>query len=105
MYPWVTAALNLPGTQTLDGTGQILFSGDWGNNYVRPVDGGQLTIGPAITLRTAGKPGAIGDATLPLVNQGSILAETNSITLAGANVVNQGVLQAKIGRASCRERV
>jgi hypothetical protein len=96
-YPWIPAALNFPGTQTLDGTGQILFSGEWGNNYVRPVDGGQLTIAPAITLRTAGQPGVIGDATLPLVNQGSILAETNSITLVGANVVNQGVVQAKEG--------
>jgi hypothetical protein len=63
--------LNFDGTQTLDGTGQLIFVGP-PNTVVQPLNGA-LTIGPGLTIR--GGSGTVGNSTLPLINQGTITAE------------------------------
>ncbi|CAB5080558.1 hypothetical protein D3OALGA1CA_2637, partial [Olavius algarvensis associated proteobacterium Delta 3] len=77
------------------GTGEILFSQS-GNrrsggqtNYVQPVDGGTLTIGPGI--RIYGQEGVVGTASLPLVNQGTIDSDSGqTIFVRGSSVTNAG---------------
>ena len=89
------ATLNFSGTQTLGGTGQVVFSNNT-NNVVQPTTNGTLTIGPGITIR--GARGTVGAAALAFVNQGVIKADTANvagITLTGTNWCNNGVIEAR----------
>jgi YD repeat-containing protein len=80
---------------TLAGTGQIVLVD---SGFYEPAqtglraNSGTLTIGPGITIR--GGDGTVGTASLPLVVQGRILADTagRSIWVAGTSVSNLGVL-------------
>ena len=87
------------GTQSLLGTGQVVFQGpDWRNNamgynFVQS-SGGQLTIGPGITIR--GQIGIVGNSSMPLMNQGTIRADVSGHTItvqgsSGTNYVTRGV--------------
>ncbi len=77
--------LYFEGTQTLGGTGTVLF-GKNGNNAINQNYGGTtLTIGPQVTVR--GSSGTLGVAAI--VNQGTISAD-DSGGLAGNFVYDQG---------------
>jgi RHS repeat-associated protein len=92
------------GAQTLGGSGTVeLFSAldaadaAESNVRVRPADGGSLTIGPGITIEddTNSMFTTLGDPTLPLTIQGTVLAQSSGQTLrvTGSTVTNQGVLK------------
>lgn len=66
-------ALEFLDTQTLSGQGEILLPGFNQSAQVRALSG-TLTIGPDIRIH--GRAGTVGSATLPLINQGRILADT-----------------------------
>jgi len=65
---------------------------------VRPTNGGSLTIGPGITVRNAtnSKFTTLGDPTLPLIIQGTVLAQSSGQTLrvTGSYVMPIGWSQA-----------
>ncbi|MGH7140109.1 MAG: Ig-like domain-containing protein, partial [Pirellulales bacterium] len=71
--------VNFSGSQTLSGTGTVLFANSnvyySYNNELEPVDGGTLSIGPGITIH--GQRGVVGNSSLPLVNQGTIDADSS----------------------------
>jgi hypothetical protein len=85
------AGLDFLGTQTLGGKGQVIIGGIE-SNRLRP-QSGTLTIGPALTIR--GGSGAIGDQTLPLINEGAISADVAGgvITIRGNPFTNNGTTQ------------
>jgi hypothetical protein len=93
----------LNGSQTLGGTGEVLFTGiGWQSTtawWVRPTGTGELTIGPNITIKTGTAPGTIGSPTLPLIIQGTISAETagKTIVVTGSTITNDGTVLAKVG--------
>jgi hypothetical protein len=60
------------GSQTLDGSGLVLFTDTNPVTTVIETTNGTLTIGPQITI--SGGSGTIGNVALPLVNQGKIVA-------------------------------
>ena len=73
----VDATLEFSGTQTLEGTGEIVFGhcnlGSSICNTVRPVGGGTLTVAAGITVR--GEDGTLGGPGGSVVHQGTILAD------------------------------
>jgi hypothetical protein len=83
------ATLRLTGTQTLAGTGQVVFTGTNQPGSVLPV-GGTLTIGAGITVH--GALGIVGDSSLPLINQGTISADVagGTITIRANPFTNTG---------------
>jgi len=87
--------LHFNGAQTLGGTGQVVLAGT--TSYLDQIDGsGTLTVGPGITIH--GAAGTIsGDCANPLVNQGTISADTSNQTLNVSCFVNQGQLIATNG--------
>jgi len=96
------------GTQTLSGTGQIIFENDLDtdHNVVGPHDS-TLTIGPGITIRTGNpagtfsKPelGYVGSYDDNLTNEGTISSQTPDRVLwvAGKTLINRGLLRATNG--------
>jgi len=90
------STLAFEGTQTLAGTGEVVF----GAGVVSKVTTtGSFTIAPGILVH--GAAGTIGSNTQPFINQGRISADTIGQTVAvlGSAVTNQGVLEAKnVGR-------
>jgi hypothetical protein len=87
--------LEFSGTQTLGGSGDVVFEGGAANSAtVRPLSG-TLTLGPGITIRTGTRGGIVGNTGLTTVNQGLISARTagQTITLAGV-IDNQGTIEA-----------
>ena len=87
--------LHFNGAQTLGGTGQVLLAGT--TSSLDQLDGsGTLTVGTGITIH--GAAGTIsGDCANPLVNQGTISADTSNQTLNVSCFVNQGQLIATNG--------
>ncbi|HLJ97780.1 MAG TPA: CARDB domain-containing protein, partial [Gemmataceae bacterium] len=86
--------LNFLGTQTLGGSGSIVFGGN-GNNVVSINGGNTLTIGNGILVH--GTNGAISGT---FANQGTIQADVAGGTIAlvnGTNWTNTGMLQAVNG--------
>lgn len=86
------------GTQRLEGSGEIVLGDiNYKTTRLEPV-GGTLTIGPNLTVRGSG---VVGDASLPLVNLGNLLADNSapgaSLTVAGATVENRGTLRSRDG--------
>jgi hypothetical protein len=75
--------------QTLGGTGQVLFAGS-GQNLLDPRVA--LTIGAGLTVH--GGSGTVGDRSVPLVNQGTILSDLpgGSLSIAGGSLTNQGTI-------------
>src|ERR1017187_1888391 len=95
--------LSFMGGQTLGGTGQVVFGDTGGDPYgcngalYLQSTSGTLTIGPGITIH--GQRGYVGNASLPLINQGTISADVAgaTITINGQPFANQGVLQSAGG--------
>ncbi len=91
VYP---AIVYFPGTQTLGGSGEIIFGGYSSDNYVRP-DTGTLTIGPEITIRTGDYGGTIGYESNDIISYGTISAQTDGMTIniTGGTFTNYGTLE------------
>lgn len=84
----------------LAGTGGVSFEGSVADNRVRPITvNGVLTIGSGITI--AGQGGLVGTETLSrvvnVVNRGSIVAESGTLSVVAASVRNEGILGAENG--------
>ncbi len=94
------ASLNFVGAQTLGGSGSIVFGFNGGNQINTASSGGDsgtLTIGSGITIH--GENGRIGydggGAGTPLVNQGTIAADSGgTIAIYGATMTSSGTLAA-----------
>lgn len=87
------------GTQTLAGTGQLVFDGTSSFNNIRPSGAGStLTLGPGITVRTGTRGGTIGSGGLSTINRGIISARTpgQTVTLLGT-ITNEGTIEARNG--------
>jgi hypothetical protein len=89
--------IDFAGTQTLGGTGSVLFSSAI-SNEVRQTSG-TLTIGPGIRLH--GQAGTIGALNHPLINRGTIDSDVpgGSLTITGSGWSNSGLIQATNGAA------
>ena len=89
------------GTQTIGGTGTILFGGTSGSgsNFVEPNIAAPLTLGPNITIRTTTEGGTVGSTTQTTTNQGTISAQTSGFTIniAGSAFTNTGTFAASNG--------
>ena len=100
-----TTSVNFPGIQELSGTGEVVsIATEYrrtaeAGNYLRPTDGGVLTIGSGITIH--GDEMIVGDAALELINRGTIRSDgTGSykkITITGNNWTNEGLISAANG--------
>ncbi|MEQ1751080.1 MAG: hypothetical protein ABL974_16750, partial [Prosthecobacter sp.] len=93
------------GTQTLGGTGEIVFGGNGNNNNVYSIGGGTLatasvlTIGPNITVHGTQNGNLLNYYTQDsVINQGTISADTAAKTIViGGNFTNQGTVSAPAG--------
>ncbi len=90
-----------------------LFSDYYANNAtdfedryvrVRPTDGGSLTIGSGITVRntTDSRFTTVGDPTLPLVIDGTVISQStqssrNNLNLTGSTITNNGTMNVVSG--------
>ena len=99
-YGWLTFA----GTQTLGGSGTVVFGAHYYDSLVLNTANTTLTIGPGITVR--GKTGYVGDSPytsgvspVAVVNQGTIQADVSggTITVNGTDNQNAGSLNALNG--------
>jgi hypothetical protein len=101
-----TTRLDFVGTQSVAGTGSILFGGSTAGNAIRAVssDNGTtasvLTLGPGITIQTV-QSGALqnGFANDGFINQGTIQSNVAAkvITVTAKTFANQGALVAMNG--------
>jgi len=95
-----TTSLSFLGSQTLGGSGEVVFEGKDGRNYMS-AGSGVLTIGKGIVIRSGVQGGGVGQSTTGLVNQGTISARTagTTVTVDGVDWVNDvgGLLEAKDG--------
>src|SRR4029077_8903049 len=99
------AGLRFAGTQTLSGTGTVIFnSNNDGRNALAVVNGGTtLTIGSGITIRggygVVGYSPTWGPSNVAVINQGTISADISGryIDIEGAGWSNQGTIQALNG--------
>jgi hypothetical protein len=88
--------LSFQGTQTLGGTGTIVFAGGSDSNFVQPANSSTtLTIGQNITLQLTSRGGGLGNGfdVGAFVNQGHVVVTGQNATLHGA-WSNAGVIDA-----------
>jgi hypothetical protein len=91
--------LNFSGSQELLGHGRVVFADEgvpWCNTesaWVQPTSG-TLIIGPGITID--GNKGTVGNASLPLVNQGAILSDGGQTINVLGSVTNLGTISADV---------
>ena len=98
--------VDFSGTQSLSGTGEVIFAGTNSPNVLEARGGGTaataatLTIGSGITVHGA-QGGSVDGASSfdAVINQGTIVAETGgkTVTLVVDNLTNQGTLSAPAG--------
>lgn len=97
-----TSKITLSGTTsaTLSGSGQVVFDDTSGSATGVITGSNSPTIGPNITIRTGIGSGTVGDnsvtyTTIPLVNQGTISAETPGqiLNLFAKSLTNTGIIQ------------
>ena len=88
--------LNFPGSQSLLGTGEVVFVGPWRGNTVRSTSA-TLTIGASMTIR--GHAGFVGWPGTSFVNNGTIRSETSGWTMVldGTGWDNQNTVEAVSG--------
>jgi hypothetical protein len=94
------AILSSSSTQTLDGTGEIVFDGPTGSSAILRSSTGTLTIGANVTLRTGANSGFLGfspGTITPYTVQGTVSAQTpgKSISINATTLTNTGTLEAK----------
>jgi len=83
---------------TLGGTGTILLQDNGSNNNLvnQNIGTSTLTIGAGITIRGRGTIG-LNSSTRAINNQGTIIADSGTLTVTGVNWVNNGTLRADGG--------
>lgn len=97
------SVLSMTNSNTIGGTGSIVFGASGGNAVAIDVNSSVLTLGSGVTIR--GQNGVIGSqyfnssASTSLINNGLISADVSggTITMAGAPVTNNNILEAKNG--------
>ncbi|MDB6036506.1 MAG: C-terminal target protein, partial [Verrucomicrobiales bacterium] len=94
-----TYLFNSPGTQTIDGTGEIVFAGGSSGNTMYLGYGGEtkLTVGSNVTLR--GRGNIVQSSASTLINLGTISAEIpdQPINISANTFTNTGTLRAVNG--------
>lgn len=88
--------LAIDDTQTLSGNGTIVLS-SWQSSIVVH-ENATLTLGPEITLRTTSYNRLDGDGSV--INQGSIVAAGDRLTLSVGTFANDGAVSVNKGRAT-----
>src|SRR5262249_49640830 len=83
--------ISFPGSQSLSGTGELIF-GSSINNAIAVEAGGSLTVGAGVTIH--GVNGTVDGSAATLVNQGTIAAD------GGGTVIVRGVANFANGRLS-----
>jgi len=95
--PFIGPRIRFDATQTLGGSGDIVFGGTGDAGTVVAGSGTTLTIGAGITIHgpRGGSVGVLG----AVVNQGTISADVSAreIDVTGSSVTNQGTIQALNG--------
>lgn len=95
-----TTRLTFDNNAVIDGDGEFVFDGTDGAGTIRQ-NGGSLTIGSGITVRTGTAGGNVGRIGLPLVNQGHLSAQTlgQVLNVYGQEILNDttGTMQATNG--------
>jgi hypothetical protein len=93
------AELNVNSKLTIGGTGTIFLNGAADRTFLQTYTGAEVTIGSGITVKTgATGGGAISRSTLPVINQGRIVADTRGQTLlVDGALTNTGTLRAANG--------
>jgi len=93
--------INALSTQTISGTGSIVFDGSGNNNQIIVgADSSTLTIGAGITIETGvgnGTVGTLSGTNRNVINQGTIRSDTSGETITLLHVTNNGTLQAISG--------
>jgi hypothetical protein len=90
------------GAQSISGTGTIVFYGNSNNTLAGADSTSTLTIGSGVTITGATTTfgiGTIGNASAPLVNDGTITCSNSldNLTFTGANWVNNGTINVSAG--------
>ena len=91
----VGSTLSFVGSQTLDGSGDVVFGGGSDSNQLSIDSGSTLTIGPNVTIH--GDSGAIGsDDGDTVINQGTIEADVSggALTFSSSTILNEGTIGA-----------
>ncbi|HEU5203704.1 MAG TPA: Ig-like domain-containing protein, partial [Candidatus Limnocylindrales bacterium] len=95
--PFIGPRIRFDTTETLGGSGDIVFGGTADDGALVAGSGTTLTIGSGITIHgpRGGSVGVLG----AVVNQGTISAEVSAreISVTGSSVTNQGTMQALSG--------
>ncbi|MGE3166740.1 MAG: beta strand repeat-containing protein [Planctomycetota bacterium] len=90
--------ITLNGSQTIGGTGEIVFDGTGTllrNRLFANATATVVTLGPGVTLR--GRQGQVGTGTGTIVNQGTIRSETMGVSIGLSGVTNQGLVETANG--------
>ena len=96
--PQYVPSLYFQGAQSLTGDGQVSFAGNYWSGRIGI--NGELSVGPGITIASAGFGGNIEDwGSGSLVNQGLIQANGGQILNVNAPLTNQGTVSAVGGGA------
>jgi len=89
--------VSFAGTQTLSGTGTVVFGSKSRNEIRASSTSDVLTIGAGITIRADGGFGEVG-LSRRLVNQGTMVVGAGfRLTVAGTGFVNEGLIQSSGG--------
>jgi fibronectin-binding autotransporter adhesin len=92
--PPITTALSFTGSQTLAGSGTLVFD----NKTVRvAATTGTLTIAPGITIRTGTGDAALGSTTTSFANQGTIRVTSGRSMWIGGSWTNAGTIDVESG--------
>ncbi|MDL2275738.1 Ig-like domain-containing protein, partial [Desulfosarcina sp. OttesenSCG-928-G10] len=98
----VSAQLRLTGTQTISGSGQVIF-GNSANLYIYGTSSAVavLTVDTGITLRVTGNYGSVSRYCGSLINRGAIIAEAGSyaFSIEVDALTNEGVISAINGKS------
>lgn len=94
------AGIAFNGSQTLSGTGTLLYEGDYGATIFLTQSGSELTIGPGVTIRGRGSMGSasfnpwFGPTDVSVVNRGAIIADdaVGQLQISGLFFRNEGVM-------------
>lgn len=83
----------------IGGDGEIILNGDPSHTRIQTFTGSELTLGPGVTVRTGDEGGGrISRSGLPVINQGTVIADTPGQTLLiDAEFTNHGELISKAG--------
>src|SRR5262249_34531147 len=89
--------LSFFGTQSLTGSGTVMFAGAGSNSAVKPTSG-SLTLGSGIVIRSGAVGGAVGAGGFFTLNLGTVSSQTAGQTIVMSGTFsNQGTVEARNG--------